>query len=169
MIDVGYCQTMARYGAWMNAKLFALCAGLPDEVRKQDRGAFFRSIHGTLNHILSGDLAWLSRFTGDPEVPPPLGVELFADFDPLVSERQRCDARLQTWSAQVEHGWLEAPMAFTSQTDGIRRTLPTWVLVVHMFNHGTHHRGQLTTLLRQLGLDPGETDLHKLPGLARIG
>ena len=95
MIDAEYCQTMARYGAWMNAKLFALCAGLSDDARKQDRGAFFRSIHGTLNHILSGDLAWLSRFTGDPDAPPPLGVELFAAFDHIAGERERCDARLQ--------------------------------------------------------------------------
>jgi uncharacterized damage-inducible protein DinB len=71
VIDSEYCQVMARYGAWMNSKLFALCAGLSDDARKQDRGAFFRSIHGTLNHGLSGDLAWLSRFTGDPESPPP--------------------------------------------------------------------------------------------------
>jgi uncharacterized damage-inducible protein DinB len=169
MIDTEYCQAMARYGAWMNGKLFALCAGLSDEERKQDRGAFFRSIHGTLNHILSGDLAWLSRFTGDPSSPPPLGVELHADFDQLAREREKCDARLQAWSAGVDRAWLGAPMTFTSQTDGIQRTLPTWVLVVHMFNHGTHHRGQLTTLLKQLGLDPGETGIHKVPGLARIG
>jgi uncharacterized damage-inducible protein DinB len=169
MIDAEYCTAMARYGAWMNSKLFALCAGVSDDGRKQDRGAFFRSIHGTLNHILSGDLAWLSRFTGDPESPPPLGVELFANFDQLAWERERCDARLQGWSAQVDRVWLESPMTFISQTDGIKRTLPTWVLVVHMFNHGTHHRGQLTTLLKQIGLDPGETDIHKVPGLARIG
>ena len=60
-------------------------------------------------------------------------------------------------------------MTFTSQTDGIQRTLPTWVLVVHMFNRGTQYRGQLTTLLKQLGLDPGETDIHKVPSLARVG
>lgn len=169
MIEPEYCQVMARYGAWMNAKLVALCAGLPDESRRQDRGAFFRSIHGTLDHIVAGDLAWLSRFTGDPEQPPPLGVELFADFDALARERERCDARLLAWSASVASAWLAASMTFTSQTDGIQRTLPTWVLVVHMFNHGTHHRGQLTTLLKQVGIDPGETDIHKVPGLARIG
>jgi uncharacterized damage-inducible protein DinB len=169
MIDAGYCQLMARYGAWMNEKLLALCAALPADVRRQDRGAFFRSVHGTLDHILSGDLAWLSRFATDAAAPPPLGVELFADFEELSRERRICDRRLQAWSAGVDRGWLEAPMAFTSQTDGIRRTLPAWVLVVHMFNHATHHRGQLTTLLSQLGLDPGETDVHKLPGLARIG
>jgi uncharacterized damage-inducible protein DinB len=169
MIDADYCQTLARYGAWMNSKLFVVCAGLSDDARKEDRGAFFRSIHATLNHILSGDLAWLSRFTGDPAAPPPLGVELFADFDRLAEERENCDARLQTWSVRVDRTWLESPMTFTSQTDGIKRTLPTWVLVVHMFNHGTQHRGQLTTLLKQIGLDAGETDIHKVPGLARIG
>ncbi len=160
---------MARYNQWMNSKLYELCAGIPDAERKRDRGAFFGSVHGTLNHLLYGDLAWLSRFTGDPAQVPRLGAELYADFGELRAERRRVDVRILDWASDLPDAWLRSPFAFTSQTDGANRELPTWVLVVHLFNHQTHHRGQLTTLLTQLGHDPGETDLHKLPGLATVG
>ena len=63
MIAPAYCQLMARYNRWMNERLYALCAGLDDDERKRDRGAFFGSIHGTLNHLLWGDRMWLGRFT----------------------------------------------------------------------------------------------------------
>jgi uncharacterized damage-inducible protein DinB len=164
MIDVGYCRTMASYNAWMNQKLYALCAGLPDAERRRDRGAFFGSIHATLDHLLYGDLAWLGRFTGEPRELPRLGTPLHADFDALRREREAVDARLVAWAETLAPAWLEAPTRFVSQTDGVLRELPTWTLVVHLFNHQTHHRGQVTTLLSQLGLDVGPTDLHKLPG-----
>ena len=168
MIDAGYCETMAQYSSWMNEKLYALCEPVPDAERRRDRGAFFGSIHGTLNHLLYGDLSWMSRFTGDPSELPILGPELHTDFQELRGERERWDKRILEWSSVVRNDWLAAPMTFTSQTDGITRTLPTWVLVVHMFNHGTHHRGQVTTLLSQIGQDVGETDIHKVPGLAVV-
>ncbi len=168
MIDAAYAEAMARYNRWMNERLYALCAGLPDEERKRDRGAFFGSIHGTLDHLLYGDLALLSRFTGDPPAMPRLGVRLYDDFAELLAERVRMDERLLAWAAGLTPAWLARPMAFTSQTDGVTRELPSWMLVVHLFNHQAHHRGQLTTLLSQLGLDPGPTDLHKLPDLGRI-
>jgi uncharacterized damage-inducible protein DinB len=166
VIDADYCCTMARYGAWMNGKIHERCAGLSDAERKRERGAFFGSIHGTLSHLLYGDLAWLSRFTGEPAQMPRLGAELHADFEALHEERRRVDARLLAWSETVTPAWLAEPHVFTSQTDGVTRELPTWVVVVHLFNHATHHRGQLTTLLTQVGLDVGPTDLHKAPGVA---
>ena len=168
MIDADYGRAMARYNRWMNQRLYTLCAVLEDAERKRDRGAFFGSIHGTLDHLLYGDLALLSRFTGDPPEMPRLGAPLHADFDQLAAERARVDARLLDWADGLTPEWLGRPLAFTSQTDGVTRELPAWTLVVHLFNHQTHHRGQLTTLLSQLGLDPGPTDLHKLPDLGRI-
>jgi len=167
VIDPAYCRAMTRYNRWMNEKLYALCAGLTDAERKRDRKAFFGSIHGTLDHLLYGDLALLSRFTGEPPEMPLLGALLYDDFAELSAERVRVDARLVAWADGLTHEWLELPFVFTSQTDGVTRELPAWTLVVHLFNHQTHHRGQLTTLLSQCGLDPGATDLHKLPGLAR--
>jgi uncharacterized damage-inducible protein DinB len=166
MIDARYALTLARYNRWMNERLYALCAGLPDEERRRDRGAFFRSVHGTLNHLLYADLAFLSRFTGDPPEVPPLGEDLYATFAELAAVRRTTDARLSAWAGTLTDVWLAAPFTYTSKVDGATRTVPTWILVVHLFNHQAHHRGQLTTLLSQMGHDPGITDLPFMPGVA---
>ena len=167
MVDAAYCRVMAQYNAWMNEKLYGLSASIPDSERKRDRGAFFKSVHGTLNHLLSADLAWMTRFTGEGPAPPGLGTEMYESFDDLSRERRIVDVRIVEWAAKLSHEWLEQPLTYTSSVDDVTRTIPTWAAVVHMFNHGTHHRGQLTTLLKQMGLDPGITDLPWLPGLAR--
>lgn len=164
MAERTYYQTMAEYNEWMNQKLYAICADIPDQVRKQDRGAFFKSIHGTLNHLLFGDRVWMGRFTGQP-LSARIGEELYSDFDTLRQEREITDRQILAWAQQLSPVWLNQPFTYTSGIDGKSRTLPTWVLVTHMFNHQIHHRGQLTTLLSQLGYDPGVTDLPWMPGL----
>ncbi len=160
-----YCALMARYNRWMNRKLYAICADLSDEVRKQDRGAFFRSIHGTLNHLLFGDIVWMARFQ-QREGPKRIIAELHADFGELRAAREAMDARILEWTATLTPQWLAAPFSYVSNVDRRTRTMPAWVLVAHLFNHQTHHRGQLTTLLSQLGIDPGVTDLPFLPEFA---
>jgi uncharacterized damage-inducible protein DinB len=167
VIDAGFACTMAAYNRWMNERLYALCGGIPDAERRRDRGAFFGSIHATLDHIAYADTAFLSRFTGDPPEVPPLGVVLHPGWDELAAVRAALDARLEAWAGGLTNAWLRAPHTYASNVDGATRTLPTWVLVAHLFNHQTHHRGQLTTLLSQLGHDPGITDLPFMPGLAR--
>jgi uncharacterized damage-inducible protein DinB len=164
MIDPAYCQIMAQYNQWMNQKLYAVCAEIPDGDRKQDRGAFFKSIHGTLNHLLDGDRTWMSRFVSEP-VAQAIGQELCAEFEELRQQRQRIDCQIVDWADQLSSTWLAQPFEYTSNVDGKMRSLPTWVLVTHFFNHQTHHRGQLTTLLSQAGHDPGITDLPWLPSL----
>ena len=159
MISREYCVTMARYNEWMNRRLYEVCATLTPEELARDRGAFFGSIQATLDHIVYADLAFLSRFTGDPPEPPPLGVALHVDFASLRSARGALDARLLDWAASVEADWLLGGLTYTSKVDGRSRTLPRWLLATHLFNHQTHHRGQVTTLLRQAGLDMGTTDL----------
>jgi uncharacterized damage-inducible protein DinB len=159
-----YYTVMAAYNAWMNQNLYAICATIPDEQRKADLGAFFRSIHGTLNHLLYGDRAWIGRFTQQP-VAGSIGQDLYADFDELWAQRQLTDQQLITWTHTLPSEWLQHPFTYTSQVDQVTRTLPAWLLVTHLFNHQTHHRGQLTTLLNQLGYDSGVTDLPWLPGL----
>jgi uncharacterized damage-inducible protein DinB len=154
VISVEYCQLLARYNRWMNERLYALCAELPDAERKRDRGAFFGSIHGTLNHLLSGDRMWLGRFTDE--------------WDELVREREITDTKLLRWAGSVTPEWLAGTLVYTSRVDGKTRELPRAVAAVHLFNHGTHHRGQLTTLMKQAGCDPGITDLPWLPGVVRI-
>ena len=168
MIDVGYCQTMAHYNQWMNRRLYALCGELSDEERKRDRGAFFKSIHGTLNHLLYGDLAWMGRFTHEPFHAPHAGIDLanlYEDFTELHHTRVVMDQQMLDWSANLTTDWLVTPYEYVSTVYQQTRILPNWLLVTHMFNHQTHHRGQLTTLLSQLGIDPGITDLPWMPSL----
>jgi uncharacterized damage-inducible protein DinB len=163
MVTAEYCQTLARYNEWMNARLYALCATLPEADLHADRGAFFGSIYATLNHIAYADLAFLARFTGEPAVVPELGADLFGGFAALRAERVALDQRLLAWTGTLLPEWLSDSQTYTSKVDGLTRTRPRWFLVVHLFNHQTHHRGQITTVLTQQGLDIGSTDLPFMP------
>jgi uncharacterized damage-inducible protein DinB len=154
---MNYYTTMARYNQWMNQKVYAVCADIPDLERKSDRGAFFKSIDGTLNHILVGDLIWLGRFTQQPFVAR-LDHELYTDFSELRAERERLDRLIIDWTQNLCSDWLNLDLSYTNSS-GVSRTLPHWLLVTHLFNHQTHHRGQLTTVLNQMGYDAGVTDL----------
>jgi len=156
---------LSRYNRWMNDKLYTLAATLSDETRKRDSGAFFKSIHGTFNHLLVADRIWLARFKG--VIPPdgflaPGGIraldqELYANFEELRRERALTDNELSTWVSELSADRLAAPLVFVRY--GQRMETPLWGVVAHVFNHQTHHRGQVTTLLTQLGCDPGVTDL----------
>lgn len=163
MYDGNYAQLMAEYNRWMNERIYAACAKLTDEERKRDRGAFFKSIHATLDHILWGDLAWLSRFTGKIYTTRPLGDVLHEDFAELRSKRAQADRAIVEWARGVTAAWLNESMTWNSTTYGFTQTQIRWVLVAQMFNHATHHRGQVTTLLSQQGIDPGVTDLTMVP------
>jgi len=159
VITASHSQLMAQYNEWMNSRMYALCASLPDAELHKDRGAFFKSIYATLNHIAYGDLAFLARFTGNPGGVPEPGADLFGTFDLLRAKRAILDQRILVWSESLSPEWLVEPLTYTSKIDGKTRTVPKWVLVTHMFNHQTHHRGQVTTLLSQMGLDIGPTDI----------
>lgn len=158
-----YAQLMAEYNRWMNEKLYAACVKLSDDERKRDRGAFFKSIHGTLNHLLLADRLWLPRFSDKTYETKPMGVDLYADFDALRTARVAMDRDIVEWASGVTERWLHEPMTWTSKLYGMTQTHPRWVLVTQMFNHQTHHRGQVTTLLSQQGVDVGITDLPMLP------
>ncbi len=160
----GY-SLMADYNAWMNRKLYQAAAGLPDGMRKRDLGAFFKSLHGTLDHILFADLLFLARFTGSAAPEGDFGGELHDDFETLRAERETTDARILDWIAGLDRTALGETLTFTSRVDGVTRSLPRWVMATQMFNHQTHHRGQATTLLKQLGVEPGITDIPWLPAL----
>jgi uncharacterized damage-inducible protein DinB len=163
MISPVHARTMAAYNRWMNERLYALCAELGDAERKRDRGAFFKSVHGTLNHLLYGDRAWMSRFLARDLGWDGPADELYRDFDQLRAARATLDALIEDWAGRLEERWLAADFTYTSRIDGRTRMFPAWLLVTHLFNHQTHHRGQLTTLLSQMGIDPGVTDLPWLP------
>jgi uncharacterized damage-inducible protein DinB len=158
MISTAYGVTMARYNSWMNRKLFDLCAGLTDDVRKRDLQAFFRSIHGTLDHILAVDLMFLAHFKeGKPRFLPE--GHLYEDFSQMCRRREEIDAEMLGWAGAVSSDWLAEPAPFTHHEDGERRFVTRGFWVVQMFNHQTHHRGQVTTLFTQLGHDIGSTDM----------
>ena len=115
MISRDWCVMMARYNEWMNRRLYALVATLPEDDRIRERGAFFGSIHATLDHIVYADLAFLSRFTGDPPEAPALGVVNYPKFDELRAVRERLDARLREWCGALDAQWLEGELGYTSK------------------------------------------------------
>lgn len=164
-------RALARYNTWMNDSLYTLCAErLTDEQRKRAMGAFFGSLHGTLNHLLLADRVWMRRFTKDDERYASrdaagrvieihsLDQQLYDDFDTLRRERQQTDRDIEAWVDSLDDAQLAANFEYHSMT-GVPASHVLWWAVSHMFNHQTHHRGQATTLLMQLGVDPGVTDL----------
>ena len=156
-------RTMAQYNRWMNERLYELCATLTDEQRKRDLRAFFRSVHGTLNHLLLGDKIWLARLTGKTFAVTSLSQELYADFGELRAERRATDGAIVEWADALTENDFRRELSYMSVVNPRPRRYPFWFAVAHFFNHQTHHRGQLTTLLVQLGVDPGVTDLIWLP------
>ena len=165
MHDLRYYRVMADYNHWMNIKLFSVCADVPDTIRRKDTGAFFKSIHGALNHLVWSDQVWLARFEGRPLDEFKDQQERYQDFQELREVREVLDQKIQEWVNGLSVEWLKQPFSYTSLMDGQVRTLPAWILAVHLFNHQTHHRGQITTLLTQAGYEYGITDLPWLPSL----
>lgn len=162
------CRAFARYNRWMNSKVYAAAARLSDEERKRDRGAFFGSIHNTLNHILVADRIWLGRLTGRVPEPGFIGIdgiksldqEIAADFEELRRERDKTDSALDEWTSTLGDEILTA--TFQMMRKGNKVQLPLWWAVTQLFNHQTHHRGQITDLLFQAGQDPGATDIFAM-------
>jgi uncharacterized damage-inducible protein DinB len=155
-------RAMSRYNRWMNENLYTLAATLSDAQRKHDSGAFFKSIHGTLNHLLLGDRVWLGRFTDTPFVVKSLSDELYADFDTLRIERSTTDQAIIDWIDALTERDLTGALTY-KRVNGKTSSLAKSLCVTHFFNHQTHHRGQVTTLLSQQGIDPGVTDLIAMP------
>lgn len=160
---IGYARAMSSYNRWMNTRLYEACSTLDDADRKQDVGAFFGSIHGTLNHLLLADKIWMGRFGGTPFEFKTLRDELYADFSHLHSERALEDERIATWTESLASEDFDKELVYVSAVNAKMRKYPLWFAVAHFFNHQTHHRGQVTALLSQRGVDPGITDLIWLP------
>jgi uncharacterized damage-inducible protein DinB len=165
MIDRAYVQRMARYNRWQNENLYGVADRLPAAERQRERGAFFGSIEKTLSHLLWGDQVWMSRFTDlpKPHVGIPGSVALYGDWENLKSERTSFDAKILDWAETVGDAWLAADQTYFSGAVGREVTKSRWVLVSHMFNHQTHHRGQVHCMLTQAGGKPSDTDLPFMP------
>lgn len=152
----------ARYNAWMNRKLYAVCATIPATERTRDLGAFFRSIHGTLSHQLLVDHVWIGRWAGSPPAYHRLDQIVHEDFADLHTAQLASDAHLLARVSRLDTAALTRRIAYTSLLDRQARELDLATLLTHLFLHQTHHRGQLTTLIAQLGYDFGETDLIRM-------
>lgn len=161
MITPQYVRTMAQYNQWQNGRVLEACARLSEEERLLPRGAFWGSIHGTLSHILWADGMWMSRFDGWPT--PAVGLKdspnAFPDFASLRDARIDTDARIVAWAARVEAPWLDGTLTWFSGILQREVTREVSALVVHFFNHQTHHRGQVHAQMTAAGIDPGDTDL----------
>lgn len=167
MITADWCRTMARYNAWQNDSLYGAADTLDDAARRADRGAFFGSIHGTLAHLLWGDSVWLHRFAGSPA--PSVGIPESRDWVPdwgdLHRRRSDLDARILAWTEGLQDADLDGDMSWRSAVLGREVRRPRALLAVHMFNHQTHHRGQVHAMLTAAGARPADTDLFLMPGL----
>jgi uncharacterized damage-inducible protein DinB len=165
MIDGAYVQRMARYNRWQNENLYDAAGKLSDDERRRERGAFFGSIHKTLSHLLWADRIQMSRFTDVPRPAAgiPESVSLYPDWKALKDERARFDGTIVDWADALDPSWLAADHTYYSGAIKRELTKPHWVLVTHMFNHQTHHRGQVHCMLTQAGGRPSDTDLPFMP------
>lgn len=161
MITPGYVQTMAAYNAEMNRRVYEAALRLPDAERRADRGAFWRSIHGTLCHLYWADRVWLARLgLGEaPAVAIADSDRMVEDFDALWRLRRSLDAEIVAWAAGLEPAALEGDLAWWSGAIQRDMVKPRALCIMQVFNHQTHHRGQVHALLTRAGEATGATDL----------
>jgi uncharacterized damage-inducible protein DinB len=161
MIDSAFARMMARYNRWQNESLYGAADALDDSERRKNRGAFFKSIHATLNHLLWADMIWMSRLAGTPKPGGNIAssTAIRDDWTVLKRDRVEFDARIAAWSEEIDDDWLKADLAWFSgalQRDIVK---PRWMATVHLFNHQTHHRGQVHAMLTAAGAKPADTDV----------
>lgn len=173
MSELSHLRLMADYNAWMNQKLYDAAATLPAHELAAERGAFFGSLAGTLNHLVAADTIWLRRFSAHPTrfavlepvlalpVPAALTATYSDDLAVLAAHRRMLDGVIQSLSAQLADADLGHVLHYASMK-GIRSQKRFGDVLLHFFNHQTHHRGQASTLLSQAGVDLGVTDLLML-------
>ena len=152
-----YVDTFARYNAWANERLYDACARLGDAEYRAPRRSFFGSIHATLNHILVGDRLWMSRIEGPP-LAYALNQILHEDFAALREARRAQDEALFSLVGNLPAERLDQPLAYAN-TKGTRFETPLRLVLGHIFNHQTHHRGQVHDMLSQTAVPPPEIDL----------
>jgi uncharacterized damage-inducible protein DinB len=161
LVTPAYVRTMAAYNAEMNRRLYAAAARLTDAERRLARGAFWGSIHGTLSHLLWGDQMWMSRFDGwvKPSAVMKESPRLIDDFDKLQAARVDADDRISSWASEVSEEWLAEDLVWFSGAANREFRQPRSLLVTHLFNHQTHHRGQAHAMITACGEKTGDTDL----------
>ncbi len=173
MSELQNVRLLARYNQWMNETLLDACESLPPTALSADQQAYFHSIIGTLNHLLVGDIIWLQRFSNHPAGyrallplqrmarPERLSQILYPELEALRIERELLDSVILEWAEELEADDLDVPL-HCANLQGAESVKRFGSLLLHFFNHQTHHRGQLTTLLSQQGINVGITDLLTL-------
>ncbi|WP_136441305.1 DinB family protein [Pacificoceanicola onchidii] len=164
MITPEYCVTMARYNGWQNRQLKSCFDALDTGALTKERGAFFGSILGTANHLLWGDRMWLNRFgVGEaPDTPPP-GTDMTDGSDAWAVDRFRTDAALLKWAEGLQAIDLTGPLTWYSALSDSTLEKPLGLCIMHMFNHQTHHRGQIHAMLTAAGSDAPVSDIVFMP------
>lgn len=152
---------LARYNAWANHALYRAVEALPDEQYRADRGVFFKSLHGTLNHLLVTDRLWMGRFVGRPEVGLRLDTILHDTFDALHAARQAEDTRIVTYVDGLDAAALDGTFTYQRATTPERYVAGLAPALDHLFNHQTHHRGQAHAILNGLGVEAPSLDLAR--------
>jgi uncharacterized damage-inducible protein DinB len=143
-------KMFAGYNAWANERLYNAAERLSTDEYRADRGAFFKSIHGTLNHILVADRIWMKRFTGQGETLTKLDAILYDDLASLRAARDREDARISAYAGQLTEDELAANFSYQTIVNPKTVTQPLAPALDHFFNHQTHHRGQAHAVLTGL-------------------
>ena len=151
-------RTFAAYNRWANARLYDACAALPDAEYRRPRGAFFASIHGTLNHILVADRIWMGRIEGADSGIASLDTILHDDLAALRVAREEEDARIAGMVDGLDAARLAGDLHYANLA-GTPQTTPLGQVLAHVFNHQTHHRGQAHDLLHQAAGGAPELDL----------
>ncbi|WP_027134957.1 DinB family protein [Geminicoccus roseus] len=152
-------QRMGRYNRWANQRLYDACAALPAGEFEKDRPAFFRSISGTLNHLLVTDRIWLDRILGRPFGGGKVDDRPFPRLDDLLPEREKLDREIIDAVAAMDDSTLAGITTYRMMTSPTPRQVPTALCWLHMFNHQTHHRGQVHDQMSQTATPPPSMDL----------
>lgn len=163
MITPEYCFLMAQYNAHQNKGVRAVVEAMPMDELTKDRGAFFKSIFATLNHLLWADQLWLSRFAGT-KAPGPHSLEYMPTIATWGAERFRTDGQITEWARAVKAIELTGDMTWKAVIDQKEYTEPKALCVAHYFNHQTHHRGQVHAMLTAAGQTLPPTDITAMPG-----
>lgn len=164
MISAGYCRLMSRYNTWQNASLVAAADSLTDEDRRKDRGAFFRSIIATLNHLYWADALILERLKGNERPEETIKHSLISpsDWSDFKALRLKRNEEIEEWSARLLDADLEGMLVWYPGDGSTRIEKPKALCAIQLFNHQTHHRGQVHAMLTAAGATPEPTDIQML-------
>lgn len=143
-------RMFAGYNAWCNERLYDATAKVSDADYRADRGAFFKSLHGTLNHLLVGDRIWMKRFTGAGEQPASLDAILYDDFAALRAARRSQDVLISRYIDRLDNEALVRTIRYRTVVNPQTIEQALAPALDHFFNHQTHHRGQAHALLSSI-------------------